>query len=142
MALGMLKDKLVAMRDYRKLIQLLLIHDLENIKVLEPYTWNGIFARNNWTDYIQRQIGWIWSLKPYQNLLSQWVAFNRIHLEFPISISLFPSLLSQILGTMDASMQSRLEVKSLVYYRLQITLRFRLGHLCIYYSYFELICYS
>ena len=109
MALGMLKDKMAAIQDYKKIIQLLVIHDLENGK-MEPFTWNGKFARNNWTDYIQRQIGWTWSLKPQQILLSQWVAYNRIHLEFALSTKLFPSFLTQILMSMENPIQSQLEV--------------------------------
>lgn len=95
MGLGLDVCRSEAVRAYRVVLQLLVIHDLESASVLVPFHWERI-PGGGWSDYLLKQLRTGWGLSPKDILLAKWVAYIKIHGVFPLSGRMLPPLLFEV----------------------------------------------
>ncbi|EEB13180.1 conserved hypothetical protein [Pediculus humanus corporis] len=93
------KNSQVSLQEYRHLLKLLLLHELNNTKV-DPYEWNGNFsslAKDILTQHIAQS-----GLTTSSVLLAQWIEFISVHSDHPLNFILFKNILLKLTTTIHA----------------------------------------
>ncbi|XP_067616077.1 protein unc-13 homolog 4B isoform X2 [Eurosta solidaginis] len=88
------KNKRVAIQEHRRLLNLLLMHELDSSKVAE-YWWNGKFNRN--AELIRAQHAAQSGLTNFECAVSQWSVYSKIHENHQLSFTLFNNILDIII---------------------------------------------
>jgi len=96
MALGTEKEKKVAIQEYRHVLHLLLVHELDE-EAVAPYEWNGVFKNKN-SSYVLNQLQWQGGLTSMDVDLAKWLVYARVQCDHPLNANLFPPLMQKIAG--------------------------------------------
>ncbi len=94
MALGTEKEKKVAAQEYRHVLHLLLVHELDE-EAIEPHQWSGTFKNKNST-YILNQLQWQGGLTQTDIDIAKWAVYARVQCDHPLNANIFPPLLQKI----------------------------------------------
>lgn len=93
MALGAEKEKKVAAQEYRHVLHLLLVHELDEENV-EPHQWEGKFPK--YSEYILRQLELLGGLSQKEINIAKWLVYTRVQCEHPLSVKVFSPLVKTI----------------------------------------------
>ncbi|KAL0270000.1 UNVERIFIED_CONTAM: hypothetical protein PYX00_007554 [Menopon gallinae] len=102
------KNTQVSSQEYRHLLRLLLLHELENSKV-EAYQWSGNFsslAKDILTQHIAQS-----GLNSTAVTLAQWVEFSSVHVDHHLSFGLFQGLIEKLSRSIQFKTLSDDEIK-------------------------------
>lgn len=94
MAIGTEKEKKVATQEYRHVLHLLLVNDLDEESV-PPHQWAGQF-KNKYSEYTLRQLHWQGGLTPTDLDMAKWLVYSRVQCDHPLNAKLFPALFQNI----------------------------------------------
>lgn len=94
MALGAEKEKKVAAQEYRHVLHLMLVHELDEENI-EPHQWEGRFSTKS--AFILRTLELQGGLTKKDIDIAQWLVFTRVQCEHPLNAKLFPVLFQTIL---------------------------------------------
>jgi len=97
LALGAEKEKRVAAQEYRHVLHLLLVHELDEENI-EPHQWDGQFAK--YSSYILRQLQFQGGLTPKDIVFARWIVYTRVQCEHPLNAKLFPQILETLMEHM------------------------------------------
>lgn len=93
MALGADKEKKVAAQEYRHVLHLLLVHELDEQNV-EAHIWDGRFAKHS--EFILRQLELLGGLTQMDVDIAKWLVYTRVQCEHPLNTKVFPPLFKTI----------------------------------------------
>ena len=99
MALGTEKEKKVAAQEYRHVLHLLLVHELDE-EAVEPHQWSGQF-KNKCSTYVLNQLQWQGGLTQMDMDLAKWLVYSRVQCDHPLNANLFTPLLQKITGYLE-----------------------------------------
>lgn len=108
MAFSAEKNAQVARQEHRHLLRLLLLHHLDTTK-LEHYAWRGEFSEGAAT--IIRQHAVQSGLSAADETLAQWVEFCSVHIDHPLSFTLFAQLIDKLKKNIEDGHLSSDELK-------------------------------
>lgn len=94
MALGAEKEKKVAAQEYRHVLHLLLVHELDEENV-EPHQWEGRFSSKS--AFILRTLELQGGLTRKDIEIAQWLVYTRVQCEHPLNAKVFPPLFEAII---------------------------------------------
>jgi hypothetical protein len=94
MVLGAEKEKKVAAQEYRHVLHLLLVHELDEENV-EPHQWDGQFAK--YSDFILRQLQLLGGLTQKDIDIAKWLVYTRVQCEHPLNAKVFPPIFQTII---------------------------------------------
>lgn len=108
MALGAEKEKKVAAQEYRHVLHLMLVHELDEENV-EPHHWEGKFSSKS--SFILRTLELQGGLTGKDIDIAQWIVFTRVQCEHPLNAKLFPALFQTIIQHVHNQLLGEDEVK-------------------------------
>ncbi|CAG7828570.1 unnamed protein product [Allacma fusca] len=94
MVMGAEKDKKVAAQEYRHVLHLLLVHELDEENI-QTHAWDGQFSKHS--EYILNQLRWQGGLLPHDIDMAKWLVYTRVQCEHPLNAKLFPPIFSAVL---------------------------------------------
>lgn len=94
MALGAEKEKKVAAQEYRHVLHLMLVHELDEENI-EPHQWEGKFSPKS--AFILRTLELQGGLTRKDIDIAQWLVFTRVQCEHPLNAKVFPPLFQTII---------------------------------------------
>ena len=94
LALGAEKDKKVAAQEYRHVLHLLLVHELDEENI-QPHVWDGQFSK--YSEFILNQLRWQGGLLPHDIDLAKWLVYTRVQCEHPLNAKLFPPIFQAVI---------------------------------------------
>lgn len=109
MALGAEKEKKVAAQEYRHVLHLMLVHELDEENI-EPYKWEGRFS--NKSAQILRTLELQGGLTRKDIDIAQWLVFTRVQCEHPLNAKLFPPLFQTLIQYVQNQSLAEDEVKN------------------------------
>ncbi|XP_035714351.1 protein unc-13 homolog 4B isoform X3 [Folsomia candida] len=95
MALGAEKEKKVAAQEYRHVLHLLLVHELDEENV-PPHEWDGKFAKHS--EFILRQLELLGGLNQKDVDMARWLVYTRVQCEHPLNVKVFPVLFKTLVN--------------------------------------------
>nr|XP_018917133.1 PREDICTED: protein unc-13 homolog 4B isoform X1 [Bemisia tabaci] len=108
MAFGSEKNTQVAAQEHRHILRLLLLHHIQTSKV-PIYKWEGEFSLP--AETIIRQHAAQSNLNMTNQSLARWIEFTWIHIDHPLSFTVFAELSSSILQPLLSGLLSEEEIK-------------------------------
>jgi len=84
--LGAEKEKKVAAQEYRHVLHLLLVHELDEENI-EPHKWDGHFAK--YSDFILKQLQLLGGLSQKDIDIAKWLVYTRVQCEHPLDAKIF-----------------------------------------------------
>ncbi|KAF2898858.1 hypothetical protein ILUMI_07316 [Ignelater luminosus] len=108
LSFGSEKNSQVAAQEYKHLLQVLLLHELESAQIC-VWNWKGNFSPQGDVLLTQHKIQS--GLSPTDIALAQWTVYSSVHRDHPLSFSVFSQLLDKIIKPLQLSTVAEDDVK-------------------------------